>query len=346
MPRQQLSRAQILSQFLTKQDVAKQVLQTLKSVLEGQGRSWNSMYFIESSAGDGSFTSLLPAKKTVGVEIDPVLLKRHPEFVGADIKQGGFLGLNAKDLGMERVPRSQIVVGFNPPYSVPRFMGRSKNIALDFVNHGAQLGDTVAMILGNTFRRPTTQSKVDRRFHLIYDVDLAPDSFTMDGQDTKVTTIFQIWQAQYDKKGTPIMRPDDPMLRLVKNGEWGGDWRYVKSTDSSANLRVCNWGSHATVGRLDGPKEVKKIVAENQRKLSERIRSGESLKNYDPDHSHYYLCANDPYAAYDEFDSKRYLFGELAVDRTLQHNPDLSHSDVVRIYITPHGTHYTQGKWI
>jgi len=345
MPRKELNRSQLLSQFFTNDHLAAELISILKQVMQSNGYSWNSLYFIEPAAGDGAFTKFLPPSRTVGVEVDPILLQRHPEFVGASLEDGGFLGLEVKDLGLGGVSPEQIVVIGNPPYSIPKFDGRSNNVALDFVNHAASMGDTVAMILGNTFRRPNTQSKVDPRFHLIYDIDLPKSSFTMDGAPAQVTTVFQIWQAKYDQRGRPVLRETDPFLGVIKKGEWGGDWKYVKSTDPSANIRLCNWGSHATVGNLDGPREVTQKVKQNLQALSQRQYSGQSLKNYDPDNSHYYICADNPQECYRRFAERKYLFGEVAQDRGLCNSVDLTKSDVLRIYLSPMGTHYQNGRW-
>lgn len=345
MPRKELSRAQLLSQFFTNDELAQRIVGLLQQVMAREGYRWNALRFVEPAAGDGAFLKYLPRGRSVGVEVDPELLERHPEYIAASLQDGGFLALDASDLGLRGVPRANIVFVGNPPYSVPKFDGRSNNVALDFVNHAASMGDTVAMILGNTFRRPTTQSKIDPRFHLVLDVDMPQKSFTMDGKPAHVTTVFQIWQAKYDARGEPILREKDPFVGLIKRGEWGGDWRYVKSTDPSANVRVCNWGSHVTVGRLDDPRQVAAVVRSNVAAYNQRVRSGESLKNYDPDQSHYYICADDPVACHRRFAERKYMFEELAQDRTMGQNPDLSYADVLRIYLTPVGVHYRQGKW-
>lgn len=342
MPRKELSRAQMLSQFFTLPQIAKAVLDRTKQVLVKNGYSWNQLYFIECSAGDGVFSKMLPKKQSISIEIDPLLVRKHPDYI-----HGDFLKMTPNDLGLQNIDPSQIVVGFNPPFSIPKFSGRSGNVALEFVNRAAQFGDTVAMILPNTFRRPATQAKVDNRFHLVYDTDMPDYAFTVDGESPKVTTVFQIWQIKYDPKtGNPIPRPDDPMLRLVKHGHWGGDFHYVKSTDPTANLRVCNWGSHATVGRLDHPKTVPHLVKQNQMKTKERIQSGKTLKGFEPDNSHYYICADNPAKCYQRFAERKYLFEQVAQDRCSGNNPDLTVADVVRIYVSPPGTQYKQGKWI
>ena len=310
------------------------------------GCIWKNLYFIEPAAGDGIFLRYLPRPKTIAVEVDPLLLQKHPDYVPASIENGGFLALTPNDLRISKIDRSNVVFIGNPPFSVPKFGGRSNNVALDFVNHAASMGDTVAMILGNTFRRPTTQSKINSKFHLVFDMDLPQKSFTMDGVPTHVTTIFQIWQAKYDDQGNPIPRPIDPFVGIVKKGQWGGDWKYVKSTDPSANIRLCNWGSHATVGNIDNVRETAAIVKRNQLALTEHKKEGKSMKNYDPDQSHYYICADNPRECYKRFVDRKYLFGELAVDRTMGQNPDLSFADVLRIYLTPVGTHYSSGQWV
>ena len=344
MTRHVLTQEHLLSQFFTNDEIVQRLIEILKQYIT----TWDQHYFIEPSAGDGAFLPYLPDNHTVAVEVDPVLCKKHPRYIAADLKTGGFLGLTVSNLGLQEVDRSLIVTIGNPPYSVPKNVGRSNNIALKFVNHACSMGDTVAMILPNTFRRPQTQSKIDSRFHLVYDMNMPAFSFTMGGKPKHVTTVFQIWQTKYSA-GNSVLREVDPILKMLKKGKWGGDWYYVRPIDKTANVRVCNWGSCATVGEVDGPEEVQKLVQQNCIQYQQRIQShalGQIKKVYDPDQSHWYLHAENPVECVQRFRERRYLFGELAVDRATGHNPDLSHSDVLRIYLTAVGTHYVSGKWI
>jgi len=337
-----MTQARRLSQFFTNRRAAAKLVQMTQQWLAKQGVR-NPM-FVEPSAGDAAFFDALPAGRRVGVEVDPALVRKHG-FVLTDLNRGGFLSLTARDLGLHQVPKSQIVVIGNPPYSQPRDAGRSKNIALDFVNHAAELGDTVVMILGNTFRRPTTQSKVARHMHLVLDRDVPSNLYTLDGKPHKVHTVFQIWQAKYDRQGRGVPRRESKLLSLVKNGEWGGDWRYVKSTDPAANVRICKWGSHATVGRVDGPAATRQKVQENRRKYAAKQRQG-GRTSFNPDQTHYYIAAAYPEDTVRRFRARKHLFEALAKDRTMGNNPDLTLADMVAIFLLPPTKRYVNGHWV
>ena len=339
-----MSQARLLSQFFTNPDVADESVLILFDYLESVGKNPRDMLYIEPSAGNGVFVDSLKkygisSDQIIAIEVDPVLAKKRPEYILTNLEDGGFLGVTKKSLGISSIPNSNIVIVGNPPYSQPRWTGRSGIISLQFLNHAMEIGDTVAFILGTTFRRPKTHTKINHYFHIAYDDDINPRSFTMDGQPKKVATIFQIWER------LPELREDDPILDVLKKGKWGGDWEYTKSTDPEANLRICHWGSHETVGRMSDPDQTAVIVERNILKHRERVESGKSLTNYDPDQSHFYIKALDPWTSYKKFLDRKYLFRQVANDRTMGQNPDLTRVDIVQIYTLPLGTQYLKGKF-
>lgn len=341
--------SRLLSQFFTKDHVAQHVVDTTRKLITGQKNNWNTMTFLEPAAGDGALYYLMPPRKRIGVEVDADLCKKHG-YLYCDLANGGFLDLTRKDLGLDRVPSEKVVCIMNPPFSQPRWVGRSRNIALEFFNHAATMADTIAWICGTTARRPVFQSKMDSRFHLIHDENLPRDSFTLGGEPSKIACIFQIWQVKKDgRSGKVIERSADIMIELPKIWKKcdNCDWQFVGATDLTAGVRILNWGSKDTVGRLEFGPEVKKIVRENIAKTREREKSGESMKGFFADNSHIYMQCGDPRAVAKRFRDRKYLFEQLSGDRNGSggHNPDLSNSDLIRIYISPLGTEYNQGKW-
>lgn len=338
-----MSQARLLSQFFTKRPEAQRAVDTLMKYLRERGRDPSKMWYVEPSAGAGVFVDLLAERvgrdRVRAVEVDPDLLAARPDYVPADLSRGGFLALSPRDLGLDGVsPRDIVVVG-NPPYSQPRWIGRSGIISLQFVNKAMDIADTVAFVLGTTFRRPRLQTKINDKFHVAVDYDVPRTAFTVDGKTANVATVFQIWERRN------AARLPDPSLKWLKKGSWGGDWEYVKSTDPRANVRVCHWGSHNTVGRTDNPDETARIVRENQAKYAAHVAAGKSLKNYDPDQSHFYLCARDPWSTYKRFCARKALFRQVADDRTMGQNPDLTKIDFVRVYRCDPGDTYSQGVW-
>lgn len=347
-----MSQARILSQFFTNPKTAKWVTEETKRILTeiDPHTPFNHYTFVEPSAGDNVFCEILNTnpfdvdqKSMRAVEVDPELCKRHSHYIQTDINSGGFLSTDLEMLHLTDIDKSKIIAIGNPPYSQPRSLGRSRNIALDFVNHACTMADTVAFILGTTFRRPITQSKINPYFHLVYDTNLPYLSFTLDSQPAKVSTVFQIWK----RKQYP--RPPDPYLKLVnRDGTWdGGDWKYVKPTNTSANIRIVKWGSHATVGRMDPLHEVGDIVRHNIEKTQQKWGHGcKPPVSYSPDNSHYYICAQNPEKTFNNFLQRKHLIYQLAKDRTMGKNPDLTKKDFVMIYKTPSNYIYDKGKYI
>ena len=214
------------------------------------------------------------------------------------------------------------------------------------------MANTVAFILGNTFRRIQTQNKIVSHFHLVYDIDLPEISFTLDGEPHKVSSYFQIWQAKYDKQGNPIPREKDKSLNLLKKGHWSfksnnnspvEQWHYTGSYDSTANLCLRNWGSLARLLQIMTPTETKQMVEENKQKLKERKKSGKSVKGFDPSPSFYYIHAKNPKLVTERFTQNHHLAKKVGKDRGMGNSSDLTHLDVLMIYLAQKDTDYNSG---
>lgn len=331
----EFTQARILSQYFTSDQISEQTFQWTMEFMHEHNMNPDDFTFLEPSAGKGTFFYKMPKDRRVGVEVDPELCRKNPEYIFTDLNKGGFLSQTKESLGLSNVENRNIIVIGNPPFSDPRTKGRSSIISLAFVNHCAEMADTIAFILGTTFRRPRTQAKIHPNFHLVFDRELPDVAFVRDNKPTKVNTVFQIWKRQPEK------REIDLSINWVKKGSWGGPWHFVKSTDRSANIRVCHWGSNRTVGRTDGPEKTAQIVECNILKKAKNTRKG-----YNPDNSHFYICAEDPEEVFENFQRKKHLFFNISRDRTLGQNPDLTLTDFVRIYKATDNTEYVRGKFV
>lgn len=127
---------------------------------------------IEPSAGDGSFFNQLNCDNKIGLDISPD---------NKDILQMDFF-----DYTPQNLDRKILVIG-NPPF------GRVSSLAVKFFNHSAEWANVIAFIVPRTFRRPSIQNKLDKRFHLIYDEEIPtnPCCFT---PKMMVKCCFQIWE--------------------------------------------------------------------------------------------------------------------------------------------------------
>jgi hypothetical protein len=153
-------------QFFTPTKTVRWCLEQLRPFLPR-----NPLY-VEPSAGDGAFSSLLTP--VTAYDLNPLAE-----------------GIRRTDFLTVRLVRNtrRVVVG-NPPY------GRQSELAVRFLNHAASLSDTIAFILPPTFRKWSIQSRIDSTLSLVLCEDVPSQRYyTPDGSViTNHRRVFQIWQ--------------------------------------------------------------------------------------------------------------------------------------------------------
>ncbi|MBI2446608.1 MAG: SAM-dependent methyltransferase [Parcubacteria group bacterium] len=131
-------------------------------------------FFVEPSAGSGSFLNLLNPKKRLGLDIEPR---------GKNIRKQNFLEWQYDGRGKNNV----VIIG-NPPF------GRRAKLAIKFFNKSAEFAHTIGFIVPVQFKKYSVHSKLDSSFKLIAEKFLPENSFvTENGNDFDVNCVFQIW---------------------------------------------------------------------------------------------------------------------------------------------------------
>lgn len=181
-----MSDARKLDQFYTVPKVAKECFEYLKSKLP-EDVPWR---FLEPSAGTGAFYQLLPARRRLGVDLDP-------KFKG--VKKRDFLKEFSVKSGRAS-PHKWVVVG-NPPF------GKNASLAVDFFNKAATFAEFIAFIVPLTFRKTSLQKRLARNFELIGERVLELDSFEFEGEPYAVPCCFQIWK----RSDKPRVHIDTPL---------------------------------------------------------------------------------------------------------------------------------------
>lgn len=153
-----------MDKFYTKPVVAEYFFNTLKNIINVDDFD----ICLEPSAGNGSFFNLLPPKKRMGLDIIP----DHDEIIQMDF----FNFVPQKN-------KKYICIG-NPPF------GRISSLAVKFFNKSAEFSQCIAFILPRTFKRVSVVNRLDEYFHLIYEEDVANNSFE---PNMMAKCIFQIW---------------------------------------------------------------------------------------------------------------------------------------------------------
>ena len=147
--------------------------------------------FLEPAGGNGSFIdalSRLGAKNIEAVDLYP----KHPSVLEADF------------LSYEPKGRNLVTVS-NPPF------GRNNSLSIPFFNHAAEHSDYIAFLVPRSWRKWSVQNRLDRRFHLISDQDVAVNYVTDSGQrigaNNDLRTCFQIWEKRADPR--PKLKVED-----------------------------------------------------------------------------------------------------------------------------------------
>lgn len=158
---------------------------------------------IEPSAGNGSFIQEIThlCQNTLFYDIEP-------EHSG--ILKQNYLLLNSKTI----TTLGKIHVIGNPPF------GRQSTLAIQFIKKSAEFADSISFILPKSFKKDSMQNHFPKQFHLIYQMDLANNSFLQDGNPVDVPCVFQIWQKQQEERASLIKLDADPTIfQFVKQDE-------------------------------------------------------------------------------------------------------------------------------
>lgn len=134
-------------QFFTPTNISKYIIKTFQNIMKENNIDINVYTFIEPSAGDGSFTKLLP-ENTISLDIEP----RHHKIIKQD-----YLKWKPPNNG------KYITIG-NPPF------GLRGNLALRFINHSAEFSDHLCFLLPPLFESDGRGSPMKRvqGYNLIY----------------------------------------------------------------------------------------------------------------------------------------------------------------------------------
>lgn len=161
-------KSRILDQFYTKPDIARECLEiTQKYILDN---SINFSYWLEPSAGTGSFYSILPENK-IGYDLEPKCLGViEDDFLTVNLEKDDYVSIG------------------NPPF------GKNSSLAIKFLNKCSKNSKLVALILPRTFKKTSVLNRIDLNMHLGLEMTLPANSFLHNDSDYNVPCIFQIWE--------------------------------------------------------------------------------------------------------------------------------------------------------
>jgi len=151
---------------------------------------------LEPAGGTGSFVDAL-----VNHGVDNVLAldkyPKHPDVVLQDFLQW-------------KAPRQDLVTISNPPF------GRNNALSVPFFNHAAEFSEYIAFLVPRSWRKWSVQNRLDTRFHLVLDVDVAVQYEDVLGakiaKRNDLRTCFQIWEKRLELRPV-IAVPDNGFIQ-------------------------------------------------------------------------------------------------------------------------------------
>jgi hypothetical protein len=191
-------------QFYTPIETAKYCYDKLLEVLQKYNEVETNYTFIEPSAGNGNFLSVLPTERRIGIDIEP----NHEEIIEYD-----YLKWYPKN---ENIYNKYIVIG-NPPF------GLRGQLALKFINHSNKFADYVCFILPQLFEsdgKGVPRKRV-KGFNLILSEKISNTFTYPDGKCIKVQCIYQIWSKNHSNNNFTIKNITNENIRVYSLSDGG-----------------------------------------------------------------------------------------------------------------------------
>lgn len=166
-------------QFFTPVETAQNCFNVFCDVIKNLNETSDCFTFIEPSAGDGNFISVLPKDRVIAMDIEP----RNSNIFTQDYL----------DWKPEIMEGKRYVVFGNPPF------GLRGHLALKFINHSYDFAEYVCFILPQLFEsdgKGVPRKRV-KGYNLIYSKKIDTKFYEPNQNKLKINTIFQIWSKNH-----------------------------------------------------------------------------------------------------------------------------------------------------
>ena len=161
-------------QYYTPRELASELVSKVKRFVP----DFSSRTVLEPAGGTGAFVEAAKsagAKRVLSIDIEP----KHS-------------GVNKGDYLVSELKLKDAITISNPPF------GRNNSLSIPFFNRAADSSEFIAFIVPRSWRKWSVMNRLDRRFHLVHDEDLAidyvDDTHALISQRNNLKTCFQIWQ--------------------------------------------------------------------------------------------------------------------------------------------------------
>lgn len=209
-------------QFFTPVETAQKCFDTFSEEIGYFGESINDFTYIEPSAGDGNFVSVLPKDRVISMDIEP----QNDNF---DIMKKDYLEWTPAH---EEAKKIRYVVFGNPPF------GLRGHMALKFINHSYDFAEYVCFILPQLFEsdgKGVPRKRV-KGYNLIYSQKIDSKFYEPNKNQLKINTIFQIWSKNHTNDKYDIKDYTNEKMKIYSMSDGGT----VASTRNKDMIGKCD----------------------------------------------------------------------------------------------------------
>jgi len=201
--------SKVKDQFFTPLRTSHYCFEVFKKLMISLGEDINNYTFIEPSAGDGSFMSVLP-KNSLALDIEPQ---------NKNIKKQDYLSWIPPN-------KDKYIIFGNPPF------GLRGHLALKFMNHSTKFADFICFILPPLFESDGKGSprKRVKDFNLIHSEKLDSKFYEPNKSEVTINTIFQVWSKNHNNEIYTLehTKNTDISIYSLSNGDTASSKRNIK----------------------------------------------------------------------------------------------------------------------
>jgi predicted RNA methylase len=239
-----------IDKYYTKPNVVNQCIDLIKTHIT----ITKDDLIIEPSAGNGAFIQSIKQ------------LTNHFKFYDLEPEHNDIIQQNFLDFDYTQLKKEykKIHIIGNPPF------GRQSSLAIKFIKKCCQFASSISFILPKSFKKDSMKKRFTNNYHLIHEIDLTDNSFLVNGIESNVPCVFQIWEYKTTLRTT--ITKLEPL-----------DFKFVKKTDTpDISFRRVGVNAGTIMKEIDDKSEQShyfiKLITNEDTDLNETIEKLKQIK--------------------------------------------------------------------
>ena len=211
-----------IDKYYTKPIIAEECVEFVKQYIDVS----KDDLVIEPSAGDGAF--IQPIKS----------LSNNYKFYDLEPENNEIMKEDFLNFSYTKIKEEYKIIHVigNPPF------GRQSSLAIKFIKKCCCFSSSISFILPKSFKKESMKRHFLNNFHLIFEKDLKEKSFLVNGIETNVECVFQIWVSKHEERKQEIK------LKPLK-------FEFVKK-ENNPDISFRRIGNAGTISKITNDKNI------------------------------------------------------------------------------------------